>query len=91
MRFAHRIGAVCVATLVAAGISMTPADAAASYTNCTALQASYPHGVGRAHAHDQTTGTSVTNFKHSTKKYKKAIDANASLDRDKDGIACEKR
>jgi Excalibur calcium-binding domain len=90
MKLAHRIGAVCVATMVVAGISMTPADAAASYTNCAALQKSYPHGVGKAHAHDQTTGTPVTNFTHSTKKYKKAMRANAGLDRDKDGVACEK-
>jgi hypothetical protein len=91
MRLAHRIGAVCVTTMVVAMITMTPAGAAVSYTNCTALQKSYPHGVGRAHAHDKTTGVPVSNFMHSTKKYNNAVRANAGLDRDKDGVACEKR
>jgi hypothetical protein len=40
---------------------------------------------------NRTSGTPVTNFKHSTKKYKKAMRHNSDLDRDKDGIACEKR
>jgi len=35
--------------------------------------------------------TPVTNFKHSTKVYKLAVRANKDLDRDGDGIACEKR
>ena len=38
-------------------------------------------------AKDKTSGTPVTNFKHSTKKYKKAMRHNSDLDRDKDGIA----
>jgi Excalibur calcium-binding domain len=33
----------------------------------------------------------VTDFKHSTKLYKVALSHNRGLDRDKDGIACEKR
>jgi Excalibur calcium-binding domain len=32
----------------------------------------------------------VTDFKHSTKLYKLAMSSNRRLDRDKDGIACEK-
>ena len=50
----------------------------------------YPHGVGRYGAHDHTTGVPVTNFKHSTRLYKTAMHYNKGLDRDKDGIACEK-
>ncbi len=50
-----------------------------------------PHGVGLKHAHDHTTGTPVTNFRHDSVMYRAAMRANAGLDRDKDGIACEMR
>jgi Excalibur calcium-binding domain len=33
----------------------------------------------------------VTNFKRSTLLYNRAMSYNRGLDRDKDGIACEKR
>lgn len=39
---------------------------------------------------DHTSGTPVTNFKRSTKLYELAMSYNRGLDRDKDGIACEK-
>lgn len=91
MQLAHRIVAACATAIVLTAVSISPADAAVSYTNCTALQKTYPHGLGKAHAKDKTSGTPVTNFKHSTKKYKKAKRHNSDLDRDKDGIACEKR
>ena len=86
-----RISAACATALVLTAVSMSPAAAAVSYKNCTSLQKTYPHGVGKATAKDKTTGKPVTTFTHSTKKYKKAIRANGDLDRDKDGIACEKR
>ncbi len=60
------------------------------FKNCTALNKVYKHGVGRNNARDKTSGTPVTNFKHSTKLYKKIIGYSSGLDRDKDGIACEK-
>ena len=47
-------------------------------------------GGGRLHAHDATSGTPVTNFKRSTTLYNLAMSYNRGLDRDKDGIACEK-
>ena len=47
----------------------------------------YPHGVGRTGARDKTSGTPVTNFKVSNSVYA----ANGGSDRDKDGVACEKR
>jgi hypothetical protein len=80
------IGGVAVVT--------SPADAASgpAWTkNCTALNRKYPHGVGRKRAHDHTSGTPVTSFKHSNKLYAKAMRYNKGLDRDKDKIACEKR
>jgi len=48
------------------------------------------HGVGKLRAHDKTTGTPVTNFRRSTSLYLTAMHSNRELDRDKDGIACEK-
>ena len=63
----------------------------AKWKNCTAVNKRYPHGVGRNHAHDHTSGVPVTNFKHSTRLYKIAMHYNKGLDRDKDGIACEQR
>jgi hypothetical protein len=62
----------------------------ASRTAGTNFNNKYPHGVGRRGAHDQTSGTPVTNFKRSTRIYKRAINHNSDLDRDRDGIACEK-
>jgi hypothetical protein len=55
--------------------------------NCEALNARYPHGVGRIGAHDKTkTGSPpVTNFKRSNALYAIA----KGRDRDDDKIACE--
>jgi hypothetical protein len=33
----------------------------------------------------------VTSFRHDTAMYRAAMNANKGLDRDQDGIACEKR
>jgi hypothetical protein len=60
------------------------------YKNCTNLNKRYPHGVGRLGARDKTSGTPVTTFKRSTLIYRRAMSYNRGLDRDKDGIACEK-
>jgi hypothetical protein len=60
------------------------------YRNCTNLNTKYPHGVGRRLARDKTSGDPVTNFKRSTALYLLAMRHNKGLDRDKDGIACEK-
>lgn len=67
----------------------TSADAAPvkKYKNCAKLNKDYPHGVGKPGARDKTSGKPVTNFKRSAALYK----TNKSRDRDKDGIACEKR
>lgn len=87
-----------LAVLVAVG-SLTvglPALPATAHTtgihdNCTNLNQQWPHGVGRRHAVDKTSGTPVTNFKRSTRLYRRAMNHNGTLDRDRDGIACEKR
>ncbi|MGI9157632.1 MAG: excalibur calcium-binding domain-containing protein [Marmoricola sp.] len=78
------------ATTMLVGGTAHSADAAThakEFKNCTALNHTYVHGVGRSGAHDKTSGKPVTTFKHSTALY----NANKKSDRDKDGIACEKR
>ncbi|MCD9198383.1 excalibur calcium-binding domain-containing protein [Aeromicrobium wangtongii] len=82
--------AVCTVAVVGLGVVATtsPAEAAnKTYKNCTALNKAYPHGVGKPGARDKTSGKPVTNFTRSAAIYKK----NTKSDRDKDGIACEKK
>lgn len=81
--------AVAFMALTTSVIAATPADAVTykRYANCTALNKVFKHGVGKKGARDHTRGTRVTNFYVNTRLYNK----NPHLDRDKDGIACEKR
>ena len=66
-----------------------------SFSSCTALTKVYPHGVGRFGAVDSASGARVTNFKVATFLYLANDGPRAGsqydLDRDNDGIACEKR
>jgi len=93
--------AVVLTVVAAVGMSAAPGGAALDrpavatrapllYKNCTNLNKRYPHGLGRVGARDHSSGTPVTNFKRSTKLYKLAMSYNRGLDRDKDGVACEK-
>jgi hypothetical protein len=80
--------AAAVAAAVVAGTAV-PASASVpirTFRNCTAMHKVYPHGVGKRGAHDHTSGRPVTNFFRNNRLYA----ANTSLDRDRDGIACEK-
>jgi hypothetical protein len=88
----HRIGiAVGALVLAAAPLAVTPAHAEGGiFDNCTAFNEKFPHGVGRKYAVDKTSGTPVTTFLHSNKKYATAMKKNDDLDRDGDKIACEK-
>jgi len=79
-----------VGVAAAAATAYASAAMPAKWKNCTAVNHRYPHGVGRNNAHDHTSGVPVTNFKHSTTLYKTAMHYNKGLDRDRDGIACEK-
>jgi len=84
-----------VRVLIAAGViafGVVPVAGATSavpspWNNCTQVHTKYAHGVGRAGARDRVRGSTppVTTFKRSTRLY------NSGLDRDKDGVACEKR
>lgn len=87
---------IALIALVALGGGLQAASASAAapsvvhaYANCTQLNHAYPHGVGKVGARDHVTGKSkpVTNFVRNTALY----NANHKLDRDKDGVACEKR
>lgn len=61
----------------------------ARFPNCATLQALFKHGVARPGAHDAVRGATapVTTFTINKAFY----DLNRHLDRDKDGVACEKR
>lgn len=85
------VAALVVVVVTASGAVASVAKAPALYKNCTNLNKRYPHGVGRFGAHDKTSGTAVTNFYRSNRVYAVAIKWNKGLDRDHDGIACEKQ
>jgi Excalibur calcium-binding domain len=92
------LAAVVVAAIVL-GVGSAPAGATSAvpylWQNCTHVHTKYRHGVGKVGAHDRTTGTPVTTFYRSTRLYNIAASYNSArgynLDRDRDGIACEKR
>jgi uncharacterized membrane protein len=84
--------AVAAATLALVAATAAPASAVpAKWKNCTTVNKTYKHGVGKKKAKDKTSGKAVTTFTRSDKLYAEAMRANKGLDRDKDGIACEKR
>lgn len=79
---------IAVALLVLA-VPLNRASAASKYRNCASLNIDYPNGVGRPGAADQVKGgsTPVTSFVIDGALYKSLP---KTLDRDRDGIACEK-
>ena len=86
-----------VAAMVIAVALVTSATAAAAgaiapaWKNCTRVNQTYPHGVGRVGARDRTTAAPpVTTFRKSDKLDALAMSNNKGLDRDKDGVACER-
>jgi hypothetical protein len=92
-----RLNGVCaLAAVGAVALGVAPVPAATSsipslWKNCTNVHKKYPHGVGKLHARDRTSGTPVTTFRRSTRLYNLAMSYNKRLDADRDGIACEKR
>ena len=99
MRISRALLGAGMAVVVLGAAGAAPAHAAPkakSYANCTALQKDYSHGVGKKGAKDKTSGKPVTNFKVSSLVYsfndgKDRRQGERDLDRDNDGIACEKR
>ena len=95
MRTRTVLGSVISGVLLTGTFVVAPALAAnaapkpVTYKNCAALNRVYPHGVGRSGARDKVSSRSkpVTTFTRNTKVY----NLNKKSDRDKDGVACEKR
>lgn len=85
--FAAAVASLALTFGVIATASSADAAPAKKYANCKKLNKVYPHGVGKPGAKDKTSGKPVTNFKVNKAVYTK----NAGSDRDKDGIACEKK
>lgn len=82
---------VALAVVLASGAFASESKIPPSYKNCTAVNAKYPHGIGRAGARDHvSSGSPVTTFTRSTKLYTLAMSFNRGLDRDGDGVACER-
>lgn len=93
MSKARLVASTIAIAVAASGLALVPVSAEARgglYDNCTNFNNRYPHGVGKRHAHDHTSGTPVTTFKKSNRIYRKAMNHNPDLDRDRDHIACEK-
>jgi hypothetical protein len=83
-------GFLLFATAFAPGLGAAVKAIPYKWKNCTIVNKRYPHGVGKRFAHDRTSGDPVTNFRRSTALYLTAMHYNRGLDRDRDGIACEK-
>jgi hypothetical protein len=83
------VAALSIAIAVEMPLPSSAAVKPKRYANCTALNKVYPHGVGKPGAVDKVSGRSkpVRNFTKNAAVYK----LNTARDRDKDGIACEKR
>ncbi len=77
-------------------VKVPPPVKLVSYADCTALRKVHPHGVGRSGAKDRTSGTPVTTFLVHTALYQRndgqtpRYSGEKDLDRDNDGIACER-
>ena len=78
---------LALAALGALSLVAPEAHGATSFRNCGLLNARYPHGVGKPGATDKTKGERVTSFTKDAPLYNSLP---KTLDRDKDGIACEK-
>jgi hypothetical protein len=79
--------ASAVVLVSAAAVSVMPAGAAArKFANCTAMHKTYKGGVARPGGH-QKPGQPKLRYKPYANLA--LYNANHTLDRDKDGIACE--
>ncbi|WOC12709.1 excalibur calcium-binding domain-containing protein [Gordonia sp. MP11Mi] len=83
--------AAAIALTVVAVVPHAHADAAPAkrYANCTALNKDYRHGVARPGGRDLVKGKSKPARGYVVNKV--AYSKNTHLDRDKDGVACEKK
>jgi hypothetical protein len=70
----------------ASSTALTPGAARAKYSNCKELNKVYPGGVSKSAKNKNIGGKTTRQPTVNSKVYLE----NASKDRDKDGIACEK-
>ena len=97
--------ALTLGVSVAIPLSAAPADAShqdrdRTYSSCKSLNRDFTHGVGARGAVDKTSGMRVRNFTRNTRVYRlnngprtegaPVGKGQYDLDRDNDGIACEK-
>jgi hypothetical protein len=78
--------------MATAGIATMALEAQAQvgyFPNCKALHKVFPHGVGKPGTTDRVRGKTkaVGNFVRNAAVYQ----SNLHLDRDRDGVACERR
>jgi hypothetical protein len=81
-----RIGRACGIALVGVAAMVPAATAARYFPNCKSVNAVHTHGIAKnAHAAAHASGLTGRPFVNL-----KLYTANRGLDRDKDGVACEK-
>jgi hypothetical protein len=97
------VTAIIASLALAAPVAVVVATAGSAeaaprhWSSCASMQRTYPHGVGLRNAVDRTSGTRVRNFYKNDALYRanngprNAGTGEYDLDRDNDGIACEKR
>ena len=83
-----------IVAFLAAALILIPAPSATAFENCKAVNSVYPGGIAKsAKAKNMTVskGKSIpAKSKHKPKVDAKLYRSVIKLDRDKDGIACEK-
>ena len=81
------IAVACLGLVSVVGIS-PPADAAVKkFANCTEMNKQYKGGIGKPGAKDKRASGRA---KYAPYRSTALYNANSKMDRDKDGIACEK-
>jgi Excalibur calcium-binding domain len=67
-------------------LTATAAAGVKHFKNCTAVHKTYPHGIARS-----AKAAATANGLHGTPKISLALyKANSKMDRDRDGVACER-
>ncbi|GAA3622013.1 hypothetical protein GCM10022223_43710 [Kineosporia mesophila] len=74
---------------IAAESHFTAAAKAKKYKNCTALHKDYQHGIRKKGAKDKVRGSSTPVATRLIPVRTPLYKANITMDRDKDGVACE--
>jgi hypothetical protein len=86
------IGVMTVAPVNSAVAPASASAAVKTYKNCTALNKAHKHGIKKSSTSKDVVRSGGKTIKKESKATtsKSLYNANKKLDRDKDGIACEK-